>query len=105
MSRQKLEDRMDFCENEEPRDISDNEIDAAYAHYENSDKASALISYAFATEDGLLILEEILDFCDKLKDVDMLMLEKASLNLRLIRERAERSAKLEVYALIERGVL
>lgn len=103
-NREKLELRMDYCDDDAP-EITDEQVENAVDAYDSADESCALLEYDAANEYAGNILYEVLEFAKKLKDVDVVMMDGATLNLRNIRRMARESAKLDAHALIERGVL
>jgi hypothetical protein len=99
----KLESRLDFCDDR--GEITEEEIDAAIKNYDKDDYALALVEWDPANDYAKVILATVLEFCDKLKGVDVVMMEGATLNLSNIRLFAEKSGRLDVEAQIERGAL
>lgn len=103
-TRDKLEMRMDNCDDDAP-EITEEQVDNAADAYDSADEACALLEYDAANEYAGNIIYEVLEFAKKLKDVDVVMMDGATLNLRNIRRMARESSKLDAHALIERGVL
>lgn len=99
----KLESRLDFCDDR--GEVTQEEIDAAIKNYDNNDYALALVEWDPANDYAKEILISVLDFCDKLKGVDVVMMEGATLNLSNIRLFATKSGRLDVEAQIEKGAL
>jgi hypothetical protein len=99
----KLDSRMDFCD--DCGSVTEEEVDAAIKHYDNDDYALALVEWDAANDYAKEILVSVLDFCDKLKGVDVVMMEGATLNLSNIRLFAEKSGRLDAERSIEKGLL
>jgi hypothetical protein len=99
----KLDSRMDFCDDR--GSVTEEEIDAAIKHYDSDDYALALVEWDAANDYAKEILKSVLDFCDKLKGVDVVMMEGATLNLSNIRLFAEKSGRLDAERSIEKGLL
>lgn len=102
--REKLELRMDYCDDDHP-EITDEQVDKAVSAYDSADYACALLEYDAANEYAGNIIYMILEFARKLESVDLVMMEGATLNLKEIRSMAEKSARLDAYAGIEKGIL
>lgn len=100
----KLDSRMDYCDDDRP-EITDEQVSAAADRYDSADLACALLEFDSVNEYAGNILYEVLEFCKKLEAVDVVMMDGATLNLRSIREYARKSALLDAYDGIERGIL
>lgn len=100
----KLDMRMDHCDDDAP-EITDEQVSAAADRYDSADLAGALLEFNSVNEHALNILHDILNFCNKLEGVDVVMMEGATLNLKTIRDYARKSALLDAYDGIEKGIL
>lgn len=103
-TRDKLEMRMDNCDDDAP-EITEEQVDNAADAYDSADEACALLEYDAANEYAGNIIYEVLEFAKKLKDVDVVMMDGATLNLKSIRDNARKSALLDAYDGIEKGIL
>lgn len=100
----KLDMRMDYCDDDAP-EITDEQVSAAADRYDSADLACALLEFNPVNEYAGNILYEVLEFCKKLELVDVVMMEGATLNLKNIRDYARKSALLDAYDGIEKGIL
>jgi hypothetical protein len=100
----KLDSRMDHCDDDMP-EITEEQVSAAADRYDSADLACALLEFDAANEYAGNILFDVLEFCNKLKGVDVVMMEGATLNLKNIRDYARKSALLDAYDGIEKGIL
>lgn len=100
----KLDMRMDHCDDDAP-EITDEQVSAAADRYDSADLAFALLEFNSINEHAENILYDVLEFCNKLKAVDVVMMDGATLNLKNIRDNARKSALLDAYDGIEKGIL